>query len=46
MKLDTKLREEDTDATIKHEECYILIFEYIGKSLDKLYYNFDKHRDI
>ena len=45
-KPDTKLYEKDTDAVIEREERHILAFEYIEKSLDKLRYNLDKHRDI
>ncbi len=45
-KPNAKLYKEDTDAVIKCEERYILIFEYIKKSFDRLYYNFDEYRDI
>jgi len=46
MKPDAKLREEDTDAAIKREERHILALEYVGKSLDGLRYDLDKHRDV
>ncbi len=45
-KPDAKLREEDTDAAIKREERHILALEYVGKSLDGLRYDLDKHRDV
>ena len=46
MKPDAKLYKEDTDAVIKHEECYILILKYIEKSFDGFRCNFNEHRDI
>ncbi len=46
MKPDVKLYEEDTDTVIEREECYILVFEYIEKSLDGLRCDLDKHRDV
>ena len=46
MKPDAKLYEENTDAVIKCEKHYILAFEYIKKSLDRLCRNFNKYRDI
>ncbi len=45
-KPDTKLYEEDTDAVIKYEKRCILVFEYIGKSFDRLCYDFDEYRNI
>ena len=45
-KPDAKLYEKDIDAVIKREEHYILVFEYIGKSLDGFHYDFDEYRDV
>ncbi len=45
-KLDTKLREEDTDAVIKRKERCILTFEYIEKSLDGFRCDLDEYRDV
>ncbi len=42
-KLDTKLREKNINTVIECEECCVLVFKYIGKSLDGLRYDFDKH---
>ena len=46
MKLDAKLREEDTDVVIKREKRRILALEYIRKSLDGLRHNLDEYRDV
>jgi len=46
MKPDAKLYEEDADTVIKREECRILTFEYVGKSLDGLCCDLDEHRDV
>src|SRR6266699_3155175 len=45
-KPDAKLHEEDADAAIEREERRILALEYIGKSLDGLRRDLDKHRDV
>ncbi len=45
-KPDAKLREEDADAAIEREERRILVFEYVGKSLDGLRCDLDKYRDV
>ena len=46
IKPDMKLCKEDTDVVIKCEKRCILAFEYIEKSLNRLRYNLDEHRDI
>jgi len=46
MKLDAKLYKKDIDTVIKREERYILVFEYIRKSLNRFHCNFDEYRDI
>ncbi len=45
-KPDAKLYEEDINIIIKCKERCILVFEYIKKSLDRLRYDLDEHRDI
>ena len=46
IKPNVKLYEKNADIVIKCEKRCIVVFEYIKKSFDGFYYDFDKHRDI